>query len=173
VTLDKKPAASVFVVSVPAGAALYVDSIWQGTTPLLQSKPPVRSRGVLSQTGFYDLPFSIGLDSPPQLSFSLQPDLGARDAAQKKARDEFYTAFGWFAVSVPLPLFCSAFKIDYEAKQLFFTANAMYAEAASAQLGAQAFLAGYVAGIAISASLFTWMVIRIIAYISVSNGTAG
>ena len=172
VTLAKEPAASVFILSEPAGAALYVDSIWQGTTPLLQEKPPVRSRGVLALTGFYDLPFSIGLDSPLQLSFSLQQDLGARDAAQKKARDQFYTAFAWFALSVPLPLFCSAFQVDYQAKQLFFTINSMPAEAAAAQLGAQAFLAGYVAGIAISASLFTWMVIRIIAYISVSNGTA-
>ena len=173
VTLEKEPAASVFIVSQPAGAALYVDSIWQGTTPLLQEKPPVRGRGVLSLTGFYDLPFQIGLDSPAQLSFSLQPDLGARDVAQKKARDQFYEAFGWFALSVPLPLLCSAFKIDYEAKQLFFTANAMSPEAAAAQLGSQVFLAGYVAGIAISASLFTWMVFRIIHYISVSNGTAG
>ena len=171
VTLEKEPAASVFIVSEPAGAALYVDSIWQGTTPLLQEKPPVRSRGMLSLSGFYDLPFSIGLDSPAQLSFSLQPDLGARDAVQKKARDQFYAAFGWFALSVPLPLFCSAFKIDYELKQLFYPAGS--AEAAAAQFGAQAFLAGYVAGIAISASLFTWMVIRIIHYISVSNGTAG
>jgi hypothetical protein len=173
VTLSKNSAPSVFIVSEPAGAAVYVNSLWQGTTPLLQEKPPLRSRGVLSLAGFYDFPFSIGLESPPQLSFSLVPDLGARDAAQKKARDEFYASFGWFALSVPLPLFCSAFKIDNEAKQVFYTANSMPAEAAAAQLGAQAFLAGYVAGIALSVSLFTWMVTRIVHYISVSNGTAG
>ena len=133
----------------------------------------MRSRGVLSLTGFYDFPFSIGLDSPPQLSFSLEPDLGARDAAQKKARDQFYTSFAWFAVSVSLPLFCSAFKVDYEARELFYTQNSMPTEAAAAKVGAQTFLAGYVGGLAISASLFTWMVIRIVHYISVSNRTAG
>ena len=173
ISLQKEAAGSVFITSLPPGAAMYLNSIWQGTTPLSLDVPTERSRGVLSLPGFYDMPFSLGADSPMEISLSLLPDLGAREVAQKKARDEFYTSFAWFAASVPLPLFCNAFALDYALLRNDYLAQGQASQAATAQMGAQAFLTGYYVGLAISASLFTWMVIRIIHYISVSNGTAG
>jgi hypothetical protein len=173
ISLLKETAGSIFISSLPAGAELYVNSIWQGRTPLLLEQPTERSRGVLSLNGFYDFPFSLGPDSPPQISLTLQPDLGAREVAQKKAREEFYTSFAWFAASVPIPLFCNAFALDYALLRNDLLSQGQSSQAASAQMGAQAFLAGYYVGLAITASLFTWMVIRIIHYVSVSNGTAG
>ncbi|MGA2480307.1 MAG: hypothetical protein ABSG63_16280 [Spirochaetia bacterium] len=173
ISLLKEGAGSIFVSSMPAGADLYVNSLWQGRTPLLMDRPTEWSRGVLTLSGFYDMPFSLGADSPPQITLTLQPDLGAREIAQKKARDEFYTSFAWFAASVPLPLFSNAFALDYALLRNDALAQGQASQAASAQMGAQVFLAGYYVGLAISASLFTWMVFRIIHYISVSNGTAG
>ncbi len=35
----------------------------------------------------------------------LEPQAASRDEQQKKARDRFYAAFGWFLVSLPAPLF--------------------------------------------------------------------
>jgi hypothetical protein len=173
ISLVRQTAGSVFISSVPAGADMYLNAVWEGKTPFLMELPTERSRGVLSLPGYYDLPFSLGADSPIQLSFSLLPDLGAREIAQKKARDEFYTSFAWFAASIPIPLFCNAFALDYALLRNDYLAQGQVSQAAAAQMGAQVFLAGYYVGIAISASLFTWMVFRIIHYVSVSNGTAG
>jgi len=166
VTLVKISGGVVTIDSVPPGANLYLDSIWSGITPLSLEKPFSRSRVVLSLPGFYDLPFSIGIDSPPKVTYSLQKDVGPRDTAQKKARDDFYAMFGWFAVSLPLPLFSYAFYIDNYVL-------AYNSGSASAQVTSNVFLAGYYGGAVISVALFTWMVFRIIHYVSVSNGIAG
>jgi hypothetical protein len=170
VALEKESAGSVALSSEPPGARVYLDAIWQGTTPLLLERPAVRSGGVLALQGFYDLSFSVGADSPAQMSFPLQKDLGERDPAQRKARDDFYASFAWFALSVPLPVFCYAFSIDYSLQGQAFLARGMSNEAASAQVASNVFLGGYYAGIALGGSLFTWMVLRIIHYASVASG---
>jgi len=172
-SLDKEAAGEISVSSEPPGARLYVDSVWRGMTPLLLEKPSVWSRGVLSLKGYQDLAFSLPANAPSQLSFVLQPDLGMGDSAQKQARDDFYVSFTWFAVSVPLPLFCYAAYIDFALEGIDFNARSLPNEAAGALAVSQAFLVGYYAGIAISASLFTWLVNRIIHYVTVANGTAG
>ncbi|MFI5368699.1 MAG: PEGA domain-containing protein, partial [Spirochaetia bacterium] len=173
VKLDKRIEGSVTVTSEPSGADLYVDSIWKGKTPVSVELPPSRSRGVLSLTGFYDLPFSIGPDSLEQLSFPLQMDVGARDLLQKRARNEFYVSFGLFAVSIVLPLFSYALAIDSVVHENEFLLQGQTSQAASAHLNYQIYLGGYYAGMAVSAALFTWMIFRIVHYVSVSNGTAG
>jgi hypothetical protein len=174
VDLQIEHTGTVEVASVPPGAALYLDSVLQGTTPLSVQVPAERSRGVLSLGGFYDLPFSLGVDSKPQLSFSLQKDIGSRDTLQKKARDDFYALFGWFAVSIPLPLISYGLYIDYRVQYLDLSIiPGMESQAAAAALRSNVFFGGYYAGLAISASLFTWMVFRIIHYVTVSNWTAG
>lgn len=173
VKLDKEIAGSVTVTSEPSGADLYIDSIWKGKTPVSVERPPSRSRGVLSLTGFYDLPFSIGPDSMEQLSFPLQMDVGARDLLQKQARNDFYVSFGWFAVSIVLPLFSYALAIDSVVHENEFLLQGDTTKAANAHLNYQIYLGGYYAGMAVSAALFTWMIFRIVHYVSVSNGTAG
>jgi hypothetical protein len=173
VELAKQTTGTVYVTSEPSGAALYLDSVWKGKTPLSVERPPTRSRGVLSLTGFYDLPFSMGNDSVAQLNFALQADIGARDVLQKKARNDFYASFGWFAVSLSVPLFCYAFTIDSLVQVNEYELQGMSSRADSARNSYQLFQDGYYAGIAISTALFTWMVFRIITYVSVSNGTAG
>ena len=173
VKLDKEISGSVTVTSEPAGADLYVDSIWKGKTPVSVERPPSRSRGVLSLTGFYDLPFSIGPDSMEQLSFPLQMDIGARDLLQKQARNDFYVSFGWFAVSIVLPLFSYALALDSVVHENEFLLQGNISQAANTHLNYQLYLGGYYAGTAVSAILFTWMIFRIVHYVSVSNGTAG
>jgi hypothetical protein len=166
VTLVREGAGSVTVSSDPSGASLYLDSLWMGRTPFSFEKPLTRSRAVLSLSGYYDLPFSVGAETTPEVSVTLVKDVGPRDTAQKKARDDFYSAFGWFAASLPLPLFSYAFYVDNYV--LGFNTGST-----SAQLSSNLFLVSYYGGVAISVALFTWMVFRIIHYVSVSNGSAG
>ncbi len=148
----------VTVSTDPVGADLYLDSVWIGKTPVEIDVPSLRSRGLLLRDGYYDKSFSFSTGPAVAYSFSLEKDIGSRDIQQKKARDEFYTSFGWFALSIPLPLFSIAFENDY---------------ASNSPTPAYIFLGTYYAGVALSVALFSWMVIRIVHYVTVSNRTAG
>lgn len=173
VTLEKQKEGTILISSTPPDADVYLESVWQGRTPLTLEKPFERSRVVLSHTGFYDQLFSISASSPAELSFTLTPNTISRDAIQKKARDDFYTSFTWFALTLPIPFFTYAFAID----QALAVQQLQQAGNNSGALRAQALgntlYAGYLVGTAISVSLFTWMVFRIIHYVSVSTRTAG
>ena len=171
--LEKIAEGRVAISSYPGGADLYVDSLWRGKTPLDVDRPPLRSRGVLSLPGFYDMNFPLEPGSPPALSFSLQKDVGKRDVQQKKARDEFYSSLGFFALSLPLPMFSYGMSIDFAMRTLDLSAQGLGEQAAQAQTTSNIFLGTYYAGIAVSVSLFVWMVTRIMHYVKVSNETAG
>jgi hypothetical protein len=171
--LQKIVGGKVAVSSDPSGADLYVDSLWQGKTPLLVDRPPLRSRGVLALPGFYDLVFSLEPVSPPVLSFELEKDVGKRDVQQKKARDEFYVSLAVFALSIPIPMFSYALSIDFAVKTLDLNGQGMFAAASQAQAASNVFLGTYYAGIAVSLGLFTWMVTRIIHYVGVADEISG
>jgi len=171
-SLEKTATGTVDVSSDPAGADLYVDSYWMGKTPLTLDRPSVRSRGILSLEGFYDIPFSLGPASPPALSFALQKDVGSKDVQRTKARDDFYQALGFFAFSLPLPAFSYGLAIDFAVKQFDLDQAGMAAAAGQARATSTAFLGAYYAGIAVSAALFTWMVTRVVRYVTVANEIA-
>jgi len=163
---------AIEISSDPPGADLYVDSLWKGRTPLAVDRPPLRSRGVLSLSGFYDLSFSLGPASPESFSLSLQKDTGTRGAHQAKARDEFYNSLAFFAFSIPLPLFSYALAFDFALKSNYLAVTSP-AAASQAQTASLVFQGTYYGGIAVSAALFVWMVTRIVNYVRVANETAG
>jgi hypothetical protein len=171
-SLEKTTTGTIAVSSDPAGADLYVDSYWIGKTPLTLDRPPVRSRGILFLKGFYDSPFSLGPTSPPALSFALQKDVGSKDVQRTKARDDFYRALGFFAFSLPLPAFSYGLAIDFAVKQFDLDQAGMGGAAGDARTVSIVFLGSYYAGIAVSAALFTWMVTRIVHYVTVANEMA-
>jgi hypothetical protein len=172
-TLLQVSPGTISLVTDPPGASLHVDSRWAGVTPLVVAAPPRRSRGVLELDGYYPVALSLGPGSPPEMSFTLPPDLGPRDVRQDKARDAFYTAFGWFAASIPIPLFSYALIFDFGVQSADYTVNGQLAQAAAAKATYNGFLAGYYGGVAISAGLFIWMVTKIVQYVTVANGIAG
>ena len=173
VTLEKEKSGTIVISSTPPGADVYLESVWKGKTPLALEKPFGRARVNITEKGYYDMPFSVSESSPPDLSFTLQPDTISRDALQKKARDDFYDSFTWFAFSLPIPLFCYAFALDSAVQTTELVAQGNSSQARSAQLTANLFYGGNLVGTVVSASLFTWMLFKIIHYVSVSNRSAG
>ncbi|HUI71648.1 MAG TPA: PEGA domain-containing protein [Spirochaetia bacterium] len=172
-TLQKEKAGTIFISSTPAGADVYVESVWKGKTPLVMEKPFGRTRVDVTEEGFYDMPFSISDSSPSQVSVPLPPDTISRDAIQKKARDDFYDSFAWFVVSLPIPLFCYAFALDSSVQYNELIAQGNPSQARNTQVTTNLWYGGYLAGTVVSVSLFAWMVFRIIHYVSVSTRTAG
>ncbi len=169
VRLTKKPAAMLTITSTPPGADIYLDSVWKGKTPLSLETPAVRSRILLGLDGYYDLPISIGPGSPAEIPLVLLPDVGSRIKLQEKARDDFYFAFGFFCLSLPIPLFCSSLSTDFMAE-----AGRLTNPTAIGQATLTSDVLGYTGygGIAVSASLFTWTVFELIDYITATQNAA-
>jgi hypothetical protein len=172
-SLEKIAEGQVAITSDPPGADLYVDSFWKGKTPVTMDRPAQRSRGVLTSTGFYALSFPLDPDSAASLSFPLQKDVGTRDVRQTQARDEFYVSLGFFAFSIPIPLFSYALSIDFAVRTLDYQGQGLYSSAAQSQTESLVFQGVYYVGIAVSAALFTWMVTRIMHYVKVTDEIAG
>jgi hypothetical protein len=172
-TLEKEAAGTISLETTPPGAAVYLESVWSGRTPLTLEKPPEPRRGVLVLNGYYPRTVTLGPASADEVAVPLLPDIGSRDEKQKKARDDFYASFAWFAASVPLPLFSYALAIDFAVEQLDYLFHGFPSEASQAAAASGVFLAGYYTGVAVSASLFVWMVYRVIGYVAASNWTAG
>jgi len=173
ITLEKKEAGTIFITSTPSGADVYVESVWRGRTPLALDKPFERTRVEIREKGYYDLPFSVSESSPLELGVILQPDTVSRDAIQKHARDQFYNSFAWFVVSVPIPLFSYAFALNSSIQTSELVAEGNTSQALVAQARTNVYNGAFIAGTIVSAALFTWMIIRIIHYVSVSTRTAG
>jgi hypothetical protein len=171
IVLERESRQTISLASQPPGADVYLNSIWMGKTPLSFETPPERSRVQLDLEGFYDLPFSTGPSSPPQITMILKPDVGSRDDIQAKARDNFYLSFAFFALSIPIPFLCSSIANDYSL--LYARAPSGSSEQSRAQDSYYGWVyAGY-AGVGLSVSFFTWMVVNLINYITVSNRSAG
>ena len=168
-SLSKTVGGTVFITSDPPGASLYVDSYWRGKTPMAVDRPPVRSRVILSLKGYYDAPFSLEPSSPPEITLSLQKDVGSRDLARTRAREDFYTSLGYFALSLPIPVLSYGLSIDFLLKAIDLTTGPA---AQQAQVTGYALQGVYYVGLAVSAALFTWMVTRIVHYVSTANDIA-
>jgi hypothetical protein len=175
VSLVKQARPMMKIETSPPGADVYLDSVWKGKTPLTLETPAERTRVQLGLEGFYDLPLSIGPGTAPEISLILQPDVGSRVEIQQKARDDFYTAFGFFAVSLPIPLFCNSFYLDCaaELQRLIYSPGDTSAAQANTVLAGNIFYYSSLGSAAISASLFTWMVVNLVRYIIVSDRTGG
>ncbi len=171
IALEKEANQSMTLSSEPPGADVYLNSVWMGKTPLLLDAPSERSRVQLNMAGFYDLPFSTGPSSPPQITMALQPDVGSRDELQKKARDKFYLSFAFFALSLPIPIFSASIAQDYELVWLRSPEGSW--EKSHAKDMYDGWTLSRYAGTGLSASFFAWMVVNLINYISVSNRSAG
>ena len=172
-SLEKAEIGQIAISSDPPGADLYVDSRWAGKTPLFVDRPPLRSRGVLALDGYYNLNFSVEPQSPSELLFSLEKDVGSKDVRQKKARDDFYLSLSFFAVSLPVPIFAYGLLIDSQVKQVDLADQGL-TSALNREKSTGMLLQGtYYAGVAVSVALFAWMVTRIVNYVRVANEIAG
>jgi len=98
------------VSSKPPGASVYQGSQWLGRTPLEMAMPPpaVSSRLLLRKEGYRDYPFYLDSSFTGNIDLSLVRVILEESFVQTKKRDQFYSAFGIWALTVPLPFFCMA-----------------------------------------------------------------
>ncbi len=115
VELEKEERAPRLLSSEPAGAVVYSGSTRLGETPLSMFEPDSPTRFLLRKEGYRDQALYLGGGARQRLEVPLIPDSIDPVKLQNRARNRFYTAFGIFVLSVPLPFFCWAILGDYVA----------------------------------------------------------
>ncbi len=99
----------------PYSTNVYIDSVWQGVTPINFQLPTAESYDILlslRQVDYYDGTLVISSDSPSLIYKTLSPiDFDAEEYVAS-GRDQFYYSLGAFAVSAVAPLLISGFVAD-------------------------------------------------------------
>ena len=104
VTLPPAPARRVAVATTPAGAGVYLDSQWLGTTPLQVAAPRQPARLLLRLDGYHDAAVVLrgGETGPIQVEMEAAGyDLAVR---QEEMRNQFYDHFGTALLSLAAPV---------------------------------------------------------------------
>ena len=110
VTLPPAPARLVAVATRPAGAAVYLDSQWLGSTPLQVAVPQQPARLLLRLDGYHDAAVVLRAGETGPIQVELEAagyDLAVR---QEEMRNRFYDHFGTALLSLaaPVVLFAAA-----------------------------------------------------------------
>jgi hypothetical protein len=169
VALEQLPESLIAVDSTPAGAALYRGSTWLGLTPLEVPRPEDLARFLLRLDGFRDQPLYLGPASPAALAVDLAPAAADPLVRQKKERNRFYTAFGLFALSLPLPIFSWGFVTDSLVGYQSALDGGNLAEAERLLNAGNAYYYTYWGTLGLSIGLAANMVIQLVRYIRAAD----
>lgn len=104
VTLPPAPARRVAVATTPAGAGVYLDSQWLGTTPLQIAVPRQPARLLLRLDGYHDAAVVLrGRETGP---IQVELEAAGYDVAirQEDMRNRFYDHFGTALLSLAAPV---------------------------------------------------------------------
>ena len=90
--------------SSPAGATVYIDSIYAGTTPMTWNFTRLPALVRIEHDGYLESRFVIDTDSPDTVARALLRDTVDWTVGIEQRRSTFYRSLAWFAVSIPVTL---------------------------------------------------------------------
>lgn len=172
IVLPAEPGDFFELDSDPAGAAVYSGSNWLGATPLSVEEPEDLNRFLLRKEGYLDFPLYAGPGVDETVTVALVSDETDPLEIQSQRRDELYRAFGFFALSIPLPLFFWGFASDYAVGYGLAINDLNFDEADRFKAAGLAFYYGYYGALAVSTSLFVNMMIRLVRYLRAADRKA-
>jgi hypothetical protein len=172
IVLPREPRDSFELESEPAGAAVYEGSNWLGTTPLSVEKPDDLNRFLLRKEGYLDFPLYAGSGVAEMVTTPLTTDETDPLEIQSQRRDELYRAFGFFAISIPIPLFFWGFASDYAVGYSLAINDFNFNEADRFRAAGMVFYYGYFGALAVSTSLFVNMMVRLVRYLRAADRKA-
>ena len=90
--------------TMPDGASVYVNSIWQGITPLAIDRISSERTLLIRKSGYFDVKSSLNDQSEEIMSYTLVPELFDQSQWLFRHRDRFYSALAALIISVPIPI---------------------------------------------------------------------
>jgi len=162
----------ISVASDPPGADVWLDSVWQGRTPLDLARPGERGRLVVALTGSDETALTVGPSSPAALSITFGGESLRSDAEREAARDRFYGSFGWFVLSLPVPLYTYSWAVDWAAEARRLGGEGDASGAASAAGLSYGFYYAYLGGLGVSVVLAGWTIYNLVRYVVAADRSA-
>jgi len=162
----------VEVRTQPPEAGVYLGSQWKGLSPLELEKTGLRERLLLRLEGYENASVYLDAETPPSFDIRLIEAGVDREEVQKRKKDRFYTAFGWLALSLPLPFFFYSITADYALAVGEAQSAGSYEEASRLYRIGNGYYYAYWGSLAVSGSLFINVVVRLIDYIGSANRRA-
>lgn len=104
VDLDDEQIDEIRVVSDPEDVDVYVQSVWQGRTPILLPRPRYPLDVTLTGEGYREDSFVLSPRSPDHVERVLVPQDRNWNVFIQRRRNVFYWSLGAFALSVPVPV---------------------------------------------------------------------
>ncbi len=171
IELPAATARTVRIQSSPAGANVYVDSVWIGTTPIEHDFRATSAIVRLRRDDYLESRFVIDASSPAVVNRALLPASIDWSEEIRDRRDGFYSALTWFVVSVPITLLLNG---GFESVRGAFPppgSDTLPADELErlARLG-NIFYWSSIGGVLVNAGLFANLLISIFDYIEVGEG---
>jgi hypothetical protein len=95
----------LFVISSePPGAGFYAGALRLGSTPYTLGVRGTHQIGRLELDGYKSAVFPLPAEGADSAFYILPRDLVSWDERIEKKRADFYSAFGWFVLSLPIPI---------------------------------------------------------------------
>ncbi|MQY76421.1 MAG: PEGA domain-containing protein, partial [Spirochaeta sp.] len=163
------------VNSEPQGASVYDGSQWLGRTSLEMAvpAPEARSRLLLRKEGYKDYPFYLDSSFTGNIDLTLEHNILEESVVQTKKRDQFYSAFGIWALTMPLPLFLYGITADYALAYQKAAVSGNLSEAYRLQNTGEIFYYSYLGALFITGSVFIKMMFNLFNYIRSADRKAG
>lgn len=150
--------------SVPSGAAVYLEGLKVGTTPVEVARSPFPRLAEFRLEGYRPTAFVLDPDLRELPAPGLVPETAVLPVPIETRRDAFYDALGWFVVSLPVSVLSwQVYRSYYEAALLAGEADPAYATL-SVAAGASGLAFAGSAGISVALAGFSayrlWHYIR-------------
>lgn len=148
----------------PPGADVFVGARFVGQTPITLERPVGPRTAELRQEGFRTRRFVLDTGGESELLFRLQTDdRDPRDVLVER-REGFYTALGWFAVSVPVPLMLGGI---FQSEVSYIVGNASIPQEDRVQRGEflRTVQTAQAIGVAVSGGLLVNSIVQLARYI--------
>ncbi|MEW5817833.1 MAG: PEGA domain-containing protein, partial [Spirochaetota bacterium] len=171
VTLRKEEPAYVSIASYPQGSDVYVASNWVGKTPLKIQKVDDLQDVLVKSESYNDYEFALTPGTTDTVKFQLSPALFDRKALIDTTRDNFYYAFSFFVLSVPIPIIFYNLSVDFAAALLTAKAESNIDEINRLERRSSLCYSAYLGGMVVTTSLFVNTLIYLVEYIAVSDAT--
>jgi hypothetical protein len=135
-------------------------------------KPDDLNRFLLRKEGYLDFPLYAGSGVAETVTVALTLDEIDPLQIQNQRRDELYRAFGFFAISIPIPLFFWGFANDYAVGYSLAINDLNFDETDRFKAAGRVFYYGYWGTLAVSTSLFVNMMVRLVRYLRAADRKA-
>ncbi|MBN1698282.1 MAG: PEGA domain-containing protein [Spirochaetales bacterium] len=172
VSLTRIASGNVFIDSIPEGANVYVNSVWRGITPLAVERSLHLLRIVIKKDDFDEISFHIGESGEASINVELTKSEISGERRQELKRDKFYTALGYFFVSIPFPVFFKGLADDYGDIR-DYRASSGTDEYKRASIMQDAFLISHYGTLVVTGALFINLFVNLIDYIGAADRPIG